>query len=518
MEGQRSRLEGFCIKLAGGLALLILAYLLIVSVLGTVRIDAKEHAVFEADAPLLHLLLWALFAALLGKIGGRLARASGRGLLLGLLIFVLAVGNWLVFAWKVEPVADQGTVLSAAQAFAKGDYTMLDAGGYLAVYPHQLGLVAYFQLLNAFAGPNTYLLIQVCNVFALMACYYLLYRITRQLFGAGNVSVLCILLLFGCIQPLFYVSFAYGNLVGLAAALGAIYFQLRYFAERKRSLALLSAGLIALSIALRSNHLVFLIAMAIFYLADAIFEKKRFSYCMVLLVFLANVLLAGLVNLSYHLASGREITKGMPKVLWIAMGMQEGERASGWYNEYSLALYRKTGCDDDAARQQAQKDIAARLEAFAERPGEAAAFYYRKTASMWNNPDYQAFWVNLDNRPSNIWGSPLGQSLFQGEASSALGGYMNIYQSIIFLGALLFFLLSWKKNCLRQMILAVVFLGGFLFHLFWEAKGQYALPYFLLLLPYASAGWMRFLEAVQHKFSAVLQNPQKTVKNGIKNA
>ena len=60
MEGQRSRLEGFCIKFAGGLALLILAYLLIVSVLGTVRIDAKEHAVFETDAPLLHLLLWAL--------------------------------------------------------------------------------------------------------------------------------------------------------------------------------------------------------------------------------------------------------------------------------------------------------------------------------------------------------------------------------------------------------------------------------------------------------------------------
>ena len=440
---------------------------------------------------------------------------------MGLLIFVLAVGNWLVFAWKVEPVADQGTVLSAAQAFAKGDYTMLDAGGYLAVYPHQLGLVAYFQLLNAFAGPNTYLLIQVCNVFALMACYYLLYRITGQLFGAGNVSVLCILLLFGCIQPLFYVSFAYGNLVGLAAALGAIYFQLRYFAERKRSLALLSAGLIALSIALRSNHLVFLIAMAIFYLADAIFEKKRFSYCMVLLVFLANVLLAGLVNLGYHLASGREITKGMPKALWIAMGMQEGERASGWYNEYSLALYRKTGCDDDAARQQAQKDIAARLEAFAERPGEAAAFYYRKTASMWNNPDYQAFWVNLDNRPSNIWGSPFGAKPISGGSQfSSRRLYEHISEHHFSRRAALF---SVK---LEEELSAADDSGrglsrGFLFHLFWEAKGQYALPYFLLLLPYASAGWMRFLEAVQHKFSAVLQNPkncEKWHKKRVKNA
>ena len=35
------------------------------------------------------------------------------------------------------------------------------------------------------------------------------------------------------------------------------------------------------------------------------------------------------------------------------------------------------------------------------------------------------------------------------------------------------------------------FIGGFLFHLVWEAKGQYSVVYFMLLLPYAYLGMER---------------------------
>ena len=36
--------------------------------------------------------------------------------------------------------------------------------------------------------------------------------------------------------------------------------------------------------------------------------------------------------------------------------------------------------------------------------------------------------------------------------------------------------------------MALVILGGFAFHTFWEAKSQYIFPYFVILLPYGAAG------------------------------
>ena len=39
----------------------------------------------------------------------------------------------------------------------------------------------------------------------------------------------------------------------------------------------------------------------------------------------------------------------------------------------------------------------------------------------------------------------------------------------------------------------MVFLGGFLFHLVWEASASYAIPYFVLLIPYAVKGFAEYV-------------------------
>ena len=38
------------------------------------------------------------------------------------------------------------------------------------------------------------------------------------------------------------------------------------------------------------------------------------------------------------------------------------------------------------------------------------------------------------------------------------------------------------------LVLVIGVIGGFLFHMLWEAKGRYILPYFMLMLPMAAAG------------------------------
>ena len=42
----------------------------------------------------------------------------------------------------------------------------------------------------------------------------------------------------------------------------------------------------------------------------------------------------------------------------------------------------------------------------------------------------------------------------------------------------------------------MILVGGFLFHLVWEAKGQYTLPYMVLVIPLAVEGW-RTLRALR---------------------
>ena len=48
-----------------------------------------------------------------------------------------------------------------------------------------------------------------------------------------------------------------------------------------------------------------------------------------------------------------------------------------------------------------------------------------------------------------------------------------------------------KQDKWGMLLPGIVFIGGFLFHLVWEAKGQYSVVYFMLLLPYAYLGMER---------------------------
>ena len=59
---------------------------------------------------------------------------------------------------------------------------------------------------------------------------------------------------------------------------------------------------------------------------------------------------------------------------------------------------------------------------------------------------------------------------------------------MILAGALLYLIFCRKRDDLSLFFFLTV-LGGFVFHTFWEAKSQYALPYFTLLIPLAVDGY-----------------------------
>ena len=74
---------------------------------------------------------------------------------------------------------------------------------------------------------------------------------------------------------------------------------------------------------------------------------------------------------------------------------------------------------------------------------------------------------------------------------------MNQIQQLVFLGLLFGIIRLWRKKDLLRCLLPLILLGGLLYHLLFEAKSQYALPYFVLILPIAAYGLFTFFRKVE---------------------
>ena len=78
---------------------------------------------------------------------------------------------------------------------------------------------------------------------------------------------------------------------------------------------------------------------------------------------------------------------------------------------------------------------------------------------------------------------------------------MNQHQQFIFLGMLMGLAALLKKRDILSCILPLIILGGLTYHLLFEAKSQYALPYFILMMPVAAMGFAAFFERLKKHVS-----------------
>ena len=120
---------------------------------------------------------------------------------------------------RSTPVSDQGFVSMAASQFLHGDYNLLNKGNYLYVYPFQLGIVGFIEIIYSIVGEDNYFFLMMLNVFSLCISFYTLYKISVEIFEDRKVSTFTTLLLFGCIPAIFYCTYVYGTLYGFMFAL-----------------------------------------------------------------------------------------------------------------------------------------------------------------------------------------------------------------------------------------------------------------------------------------------------------
>ena len=257
-----------------------------------------------------------------------------------------------------------------------------------------------------------------------------------------------------------------------------------------------------------------------------------------------------LVQKCYEKKAGNTLSSGVTAMSYLAMGMQEASRGCGWYNGFNIDTYDTAGMDTAIANEISRLAIDERLTYFREHPGYTADFYLHKHLSQWADGTYasrqatlatyggrSAFfkevyegslsggyiewcnaWQNVlylgvlvfcidslkKRRKSKVVGHMADQTAGQHGADQLGADRHGADQhGADRLGADRHGAdqhgadrhgadrhgADWHgADRLYVYVGLIAVLGGFLFHIFWEANSRYIFSYSLLLMPYCGAG------------------------------
>lgn len=483
----------------------IILYLTVLSVFGTcveaIRVyddgRALNYVYFLPDHPLKHLAVFIVFIVvllLIYSIQKRISLHKNTYFYVGI-IFIVFFAAALIFILltRYEIGSDSGKVMGVAYDFMNGDFHQFEPGTYMYKYPYQCVLMLYMCAFIMIFGESAGVMMQIANIVILIVSYYYIAKIAELLWNRKKTAIAVVLTMAVSLPMLFYTTFVYGNYIGFMFSVMAIYQELMLFKDEKTYRIFLSAGFITLAIIFKNNFLIMIIAMLLVGAVEFMRDKR-----IVLMVKFVGIVLASfiignqLVSVVMGAALGFDLPKGLPKTTWIVMGLEEAVVSPGSYNGRSGEIYEENNWDYDAANKAAKEEIALMLGRYADDWRRGLDFFGRKQASQWNEPSFQCFSI-LWGREGSYQVPAWLQSFIKGRGSVILLELFDLSQTLVLAGVCLYLFLCNKENSLQELIFAVIFVGGFLFHTFWEAKSQYTMLYFFLLIPYMVRGYERLL-------------------------
>ncbi len=494
-------------------------YLFFLSTFSTSHISPSSHGSMEytyytSDNAFLHIGLIILFSIICmsgihtiyrsqsEKFGKILTKIAD---LLPFITTALAV-LWVIYTKNVPfPVADQGTVLFIPMQMRGNDFSAFYPGQYMDMYHNQYGIVMLIYLMSHIVGNYNYIAFQILNAVSLGIIVFFIRKTAFIITDSKTTAAICCICT-ALFTPLFlYSTFVYGTLIGLALATASFCLLLNYIKHQKTQSLAIAVLLIVLSVFMKSNYLIALIAFLIILMLNVIKEHKKSAVICLLVTLPLYILCSSLLTTAYKNLTKVPVSKGMPASVHIAMGLSEAENsAPGWYNDSFVSAYRENSGDYEYANGVAVTFIKDRIKFFVKNPASALSFFSRKMASGWNNPTFQSFWLYRRNSVVSdefIHHSPLTDTLLGLSENVSVYRFiinvLNAVHTLILFGAMMYILFNFKNSgtALGYMraLIPLFFVGGFLFHGFWEMKAQYTLPYFVLLIPISVIGFKAFI-------------------------
>ena len=406
-----------------------------------------------------------------------------------LLLVVFIVSACWVLMTQYVPGSDQMDVVQCAYKLYAGETNMLEPGGYLDKWTNQAGIVVIDYFLARIWGDFNITAFQILNAVGLTLIYKKMTDIMDD-FGASKSSqFLTLLSALGFVPMIMYTSFVYGTIWHVTLSLMAFSQEYRFIKDGKWWRIILSAISIALAIQVKNNALIFLVAMVIYLLInmltdrESVLKKAVFLICTSLVV----ILFAKFPGYFIEQKTGYSLDQGVSSWAFVAMGLQESEYPPGWWNGYNNQTYAESGYNTEIEAQMAKEEIASLLDEYATNKKHAISFFSGKIASMWAEPTYQCIWINQIRNHRVILPKWI-ENLMTAEGYTKIANKMDYMQLLLYLIPILWLLLVKGEDFNKKSFFLLVFVGGFLFHIAWEAKTQYSVTYSMLLLPYCAMG------------------------------
>ncbi|SCX24741.1 Dolichyl-phosphate-mannose-protein mannosyltransferase [Ruminococcaceae bacterium P7] len=487
---------------------------------------ASELVIFEGDNIILNLFFTALFIALLfwlRRFYDFFAKVSIRILEIGLAVWTAILGVIWIYSVTSVPAADSANLFEAATNSANDDYSKFfnNSGFYFSEYynghnyfhffPFQLGFVFFSEIVYRIFGTDSSMPVQIINVLSLASAYFALARITALLFKRKSIEFIAILLLAVCFQPVFLCTFVYGNIIGMSTAVWACLFLIKYF-QTNRWVWIIPAGcLLMLSTIVKYNNLIYLVAFVIMLILHAVKNKKWQSLAFALAMCILCVGSSKLIIMSYEARANTQFESGLTQTMYFDLGLQESPMAPGWYTKTAVNDYMKGGFDAERGNAVAQTSIDRRLEEMSDDLGYAFDFFGKKILSQWNEPSYESIWISQVKQHSHEL-SDLAKDIYNnGFWGQLFALHFNFYMQILFvlfaLGIYLLFID--RKTNIETVLLPLVLLGAFGYHLLFEAKSQYACTYIPLLVPTAAYAMNKILFSDYAKIRQLVEKINK---------
>ena len=465
--------ESIAVNIICGLLFLVFGYIAIMSIFQTCVIDpanySSEVILFQDDLFVINIFCLVIFTALLFKINKHtafFAKVNMKFMEAGLFAFSAIIGLVWIFSVQSIPAADSYNIYETASQTAQGNYAFLHNG-------------SDFYNKDFYGGFSYY------NCYPFQLGFVLISEIVYRIFGTDST------------KPVLFCTFVYGNIIGMCCAIWASHFLIKYF-QTDKYLVLIPCGvLLVVSALAKYNNLIYLVAFVIMLIIHTVKAKKWQSIAFALALCIAVVGTSNLVIKSYASRANTELKGGVSQVLYLDMGLNESYMAPGWYNNIALSLYTSNNCDIDAAESQAWSDINSRLNKMKNDSEYAINFFGNKILSQWNEPSYESIWVSKVKGHDVDVQEGLGKAVYDGSTGQFLELYFNFYMMAVFILFTLgiYFMFLYKKTNISTVLLPLVLLGGFGYHLLFEGKSQYILTYIVLLLPYAAYALCTILES-----------------------
>jgi hypothetical protein len=381
------------------------------------------------------------------------------------------------------PYGDQAQVYGAAMYFNDGNYINLSPGGYLDMYPHQLGYVAFLQIIFKFTGSNSFFMIQVINCLFISAAAMAACMVLDDLTETYTVQIIGSFSLLFLFPLFFHASLLYGDVPSYLFSLLFIHHFMKGLKQHSVPCFILCIPEILLAMLFKKNSVIILIA-AIAVLSVQIIKTRRsalvllfFSLCLIMFVNSKPI------EKYYSSVSGYDINGGIPSISWIAMGTLEGG-CPGWFNNYPVPAYYESGFDRDETTISAVEKLSERFTYFKENPVYALSFWKRKISTQWNDPFFHSFDILFTDEET-----PAGLTGFIINHKESVLVFLSLIQNIVYSGVLLYLIIRDTHKDMYQLLPEVCLLGEFLFSIIWEANSRFILPYYIIMFPLSCIGW-----------------------------